>query len=83
LDGGKPSPHRVDLILMDIVMPSMNGIEACRQIKVLGISEARERRRGVWSEVGRGMEERLAIGKARSRRTLVKTLSSLARIGKV
>jgi diguanylate cyclase (GGDEF)-like protein len=35
LDGGKPSPHRVDLILMDIVMPSMNGIEACRQIKAV------------------------------------------------
>lgn len=35
LDGGKQSPHRVDLILMDIVMPSMSGIEACRQIKAV------------------------------------------------
>lgn len=33
LDGGKQSLARVDLILMDIGMPEMNGIEACRQIK--------------------------------------------------
>lgn len=33
LDGGKQSGGQVDLILMDIVMPQMNGIEACRQIK--------------------------------------------------
>ncbi|MCI0426467.1 MAG: diguanylate cyclase [Nitrospiraceae bacterium] len=33
LDGGKHGASRVDLILMDIVMPEMNGIEACRQIK--------------------------------------------------
>ena len=29
------APPRVDLILMDIVMPEMNGIEACRQIKAV------------------------------------------------
>ena len=33
LDGGKQSGGQVDLILMDILMPQMNGIEACRQIK--------------------------------------------------
>ncbi|MGC4096264.1 MAG: response regulator [Nitrospira sp.] len=33
LDGGKQDVSRVDLILMDILMPQMNGIEACRQIK--------------------------------------------------
>jgi len=33
LDGGKQGVARVDLILMDILMPQMNGIEACRQIK--------------------------------------------------
>ncbi|TKB62817.1 MAG: diguanylate cyclase [Nitrospira sp.] len=33
LDGGKHSGGQVDLILMDILMPQMNGIEACRQIK--------------------------------------------------
>jgi len=27
--------HKVDLILMDLVMPEMNGIEACRQIKAV------------------------------------------------
>jgi CheY-like chemotaxis protein len=31
---GSTAP-RVDLILMDIVMPEMNGIEACRQIKAV------------------------------------------------
>jgi diguanylate cyclase (GGDEF)-like protein len=35
LDGGKQALARVDLILMDIVMPEMNGIEACRQIKAI------------------------------------------------
>ncbi|HEY6084481.1 MAG TPA: response regulator, partial [Nitrospira sp.] len=33
MNGGKHGDARVDLILMDIVMPEMNGIEACRQIK--------------------------------------------------
>jgi diguanylate cyclase (GGDEF)-like protein len=33
MDGNKHAAARVDLILMDIVMPDMNGIEACRQIK--------------------------------------------------
>ncbi len=33
MDGGKQGGARVDLILMDIIMPAMNGIEACRQIK--------------------------------------------------
>ena len=35
LDGGKHAAARVDLILMDIMMPEMNGIEACRQIKAV------------------------------------------------
>ncbi|HJT21968.1 MAG TPA: diguanylate cyclase [Nitrospira sp.] len=35
MDGGKNGGSRVDLILMDIVMPEMNGIEACRQIKAV------------------------------------------------
>jgi diguanylate cyclase (GGDEF)-like protein len=35
LDGGKQAAARVDLILMDIMMPEMNGIEACRQIKAV------------------------------------------------
>ncbi len=35
LDGGKQSGARVDLILMDIMMPQMSGIEACRQIKAI------------------------------------------------
>ncbi len=35
LDGGKHGAARVDLILMDIIMPEMNGIEACRQIKAV------------------------------------------------
>jgi diguanylate cyclase (GGDEF)-like protein len=35
LDGGKQALARVDLILMDIVMPEMSGIEACRQIKAV------------------------------------------------
>jgi diguanylate cyclase (GGDEF)-like protein len=35
LDGGKQGAARVDLILMDIIMPEMNGIEACRQIKAV------------------------------------------------
>ncbi|MBM4126022.1 MAG: diguanylate cyclase [Nitrospira sp.] len=33
LDGGKQSAARVDIILMDILMPHTSGIEACRQIK--------------------------------------------------
>lgn len=33
LDNGKQATARVDLILMDILMPAMSGIEACRQIK--------------------------------------------------
>ncbi|MBH0192498.1 MAG: response regulator, partial [Nitrospira sp.] len=35
LDGGKQSGARVDLILMDILMPHTSGIEACRQIKAV------------------------------------------------
>lgn len=35
LDGGQQAVARVDLILMDILMPQMNGIEACRQIKAV------------------------------------------------
>ncbi len=35
LDGGKQTAARVDLILMDILMPEMSGIEACRQIKAI------------------------------------------------
>jgi diguanylate cyclase (GGDEF)-like protein len=35
LDGGKQALARIDLILMDIVMPEMSGIEACRQIKAV------------------------------------------------
>src|SRR4029078_8791385 len=35
LDGGKQGAARVDLILMDIIMPEMNGMEACRQIKAV------------------------------------------------
>ena len=35
LEGGKQGAARVDLILMDIIMPEMNGIEACRQIKAV------------------------------------------------
>ena len=35
LDGDKQGVTRVDLILMDILMPQTNGIEACRQIKAV------------------------------------------------
>jgi diguanylate cyclase (GGDEF)-like protein len=35
LEGGKHGASRIDLILMDIIMPEMNGIEACRQIKAV------------------------------------------------
>ena len=34
-DGKHGAASRVDLILMDIVMPEMSGIEACRQIKAV------------------------------------------------
>ncbi len=35
MEGGKSGVARIDLILMDIIMPEMNGIEACRQIKAV------------------------------------------------
>ncbi|HEY7533796.1 MAG TPA: diguanylate cyclase [Nitrospiraceae bacterium] len=35
LEGNVQSAGRIDLILMDIIMPEMNGIEACRQIKAV------------------------------------------------
>lgn len=35
LDGHPPASPHIDLILMDIIMPDMNGIEACRQIKAV------------------------------------------------
>ena len=35
MDGGAQGTSRIDLILMDIIMPEMNGIEACRQIKAV------------------------------------------------
>jgi diguanylate cyclase (GGDEF)-like protein len=35
MEGGKHGAARVDLVLMDIIMPEMNGIEACRQIKAV------------------------------------------------
>ncbi|WP_455371031.1 diguanylate cyclase domain-containing protein [Petrachloros mirabilis] len=35
LEGGTYGAARVDLILMDIIMPEMSGIEACRQIKAV------------------------------------------------
>lgn len=35
LDSDKPASSRIDLILMDLVMPQTNGIEACRQIKAV------------------------------------------------
>jgi len=35
LDGGKQASARVDLILMDMLMSQMSGIEACRQIKAV------------------------------------------------
>ncbi len=35
IDGGRQASARVDLILLDIIMPTMNGIEACRQIKAV------------------------------------------------
>jgi response regulator RpfG family c-di-GMP phosphodiesterase len=30
---GQESPTQIDLILMDVLMPEMDGVEACRQIK--------------------------------------------------
>ena len=33
MDGQEP-PTRIDLILMDVLMPEMDGVEACRQIKI-------------------------------------------------
>lgn len=35
MDRSGQGSHKVDLILMDLVMPGMNGIEACRQIKAI------------------------------------------------
>jgi diguanylate cyclase (GGDEF)-like protein len=35
MEGGAQGTSRIDLILMDIIMPEMNGIEACRQIKAV------------------------------------------------
>ncbi len=35
MEGGKNGVARIDLILMDIIMPEMSGIEACRQIKAV------------------------------------------------
>lgn len=35
MEGGAHGTSRIDLILMDIIMPEMNGIEACRQIKAV------------------------------------------------
>ncbi|HXX76831.1 MAG TPA: diguanylate cyclase [Nitrospiraceae bacterium] len=35
MEGGTHGTSRIDLILMDIIMPEMNGIEACRQIKAV------------------------------------------------
>ncbi len=32
MDGHEP-PSRIDLILMDVLMPELDGVEACRQIK--------------------------------------------------
>jgi diguanylate cyclase (GGDEF)-like protein len=35
MDRTEQGSHKVDLILMDLVMPGTNGIEACRQIKAV------------------------------------------------
>ena len=35
MEGGTQGTGRIDLILMDIIMPEMSGIEACRQIKAV------------------------------------------------
>lgn len=35
MDRTRQESYKVDLILMDLVMPGMNGIEACRQIKAV------------------------------------------------
>jgi sigma-B regulation protein RsbU (phosphoserine phosphatase) len=31
--GGQDTPSHIDLILMDVLMPDLDGVEACRQIK--------------------------------------------------
>ena len=31
--GGQETPSHIDLILMDVLMPDLDGVEACRQIK--------------------------------------------------
>lgn len=35
LEGHPPAASHIDLVLMDIIMPEMNGIEACRQLKAV------------------------------------------------
>lgn len=32
-EGGGPAPERIDLILLDLMMPEMDGIEACRKLQ--------------------------------------------------
>jgi len=52
-----------------------------RKKPALGREVDSVRSRGVWSEVGRGREERLVRGKARFKSLLEKARSSLARMG--